>query len=75
MPDSMKNSIHTVGGDGLKDAMSGALIIHKFLKRFQNASQSKEGLGVGTFTSKHLRALSFIPDKEMKTRVIAIGDY
>lgn len=72
LPQSLREAIYVIGGEPLKNKME------TFLSCLTEKSWSKtlqSYLGLFHKNSGYIRRLSSFPDKEMKVRTIAIGDY
>lgn len=67
LPESLSTSIKVVGGPWLTNCMNVVLKATKVIPELQYL--------INIVPSNNLRKLSAFPDKELKTRVIAIGDY
>lgn len=63
IPFELKKAIVALGGQTLRERMNKLIDYESF---FQRRRVQK---------SERIRKLSYFPDKELKTRVIAIGDY
>jgi len=67
LPKSLIESIKTVGGQVLSEKID---TLFRVLKEFPEV-----GYLINTTPSNNFRKLSWFPDKELKVRIIAIGDY
>lgn len=73
LPDKLLESIYTIGGPKLKEAMTS---FRSFLLGDDPAKHYLLSLlGIKSLIPGGFRKLSSFPDKELKTRTIAIGDY